>query len=92
MINILHVASFMGNIGDNANHQGFYNQLRSQIGDFKITQFEIRETFWGTSSFNHDFANKCNAHDLVIFGGGNFFELWVDHSETGCSININKLR
>lgn len=90
MIKILHVASFIGNIGDNANHQGFYNQLRSKIGNFKITKFEIREVFWGNIFFDYDFATLCNKYDLIVFGGGNFFELWVDHSETGCSININE--
>ena len=63
------MASFVGNIGVNANHQGFYNLLRSRIGDFKVSQFEIREKFWGTSAFDDDFAAVCNSHDLVVFGG-----------------------
>jgi polysaccharide pyruvyl transferase WcaK-like protein len=87
-VKILHVASFLGNIGDNANHLGFYAKLESKIGQFSITKFEIRSTFRGTSSFGLEFAELCNQHDAVVFGGGNFFELWVEKSATGCSIDI----
>lgn len=86
--NFLHVASFTGNIGDNANHLGFYQKLELEIGEFSVTKFEIRETFRGDRSFDLDFVELCNQHDAVIFGGGNFFELWVERSNTGCSIDI----
>ena len=34
------------------------------------------------------FANYCNSFDAVIFGGGNFFEMWVDESVNNTSVNI----
>ena len=39
---ILHVASFIGNIGDNASHCGLYSILHSVLGDnASIEQQEI---------------------------------------------------
>ena len=89
IVKILHVASFKGNIGDNANHLGFYSKLEKVLSAFEIEAFEIRDTFRGTRCFDQDFVNLCNKKDLVIFGGGNFFELWVEKSKTGCSIDID---
>jgi hypothetical protein len=87
-VRILHVGSFKGNIGDNINHGGFYRKLGSCISGFEIKQFEIRETFWGNTSFDESFVELCNGVDLVVIGGGNFFELWVEKSQTGCSIDL----
>lgn len=93
-INILHVASFHGNIGDNANHNGLRNKLK-EILDNQITfnEIEMREFYqsWNTRSFNtSEFIQLCNSHDLVIIGGGNFFELKWDYSYTGTTINISE--
>ena len=85
---ILHIASFLGNIGDNFNHLGTRSLLEDEIGDIKWTTLEIRETFRGLYSFNDEFANHCNTFDAVIFGGGNFFELWVDRSVNNTSVDI----
>jgi len=82
---VLHLASFTGNIGDLANHSGartFFPQ------DFEYTELEIREFYWGERKFDESFADLCNEHDLVIIGGGNYFELWVE-SVTGTSIDIS---
>jgi len=54
----------------------------------EYTEFEIRETFWGNKSFDAEFVEFANTFDLLIIGGGNYFELWVDKSRTGCSIDI----
>lgn len=90
LLKILHVASFTGNIGDNANHVGFVRQLKSNIDkDFEFTKFEIREVYWGRKSFDSDFVDLANSHDLVVVGGGNYFELWVENSATGCSFDID---
>lgn len=91
VLKVLHIASFIGNIGDNANHLGFQN-LRQKFLDFKfeITTLEIRELFWGKWSFNSNyFIEIANNHDLIVIGGGNFFELWVEKSETGTTIDIS---
>ncbi len=88
---ILHVASFAGNIGDIANHYGFRRWFKEFFKkEILWNEFEIRETFRGFKSFNEDFAHLANSHDLLIFGGGGFFELWVEESPTGTSIAISK--
>ena len=85
----LHLASFNGNIGDNANHFGFYKYLhQNQEFHFDITELEIREFYWKQRFFNEDFVKLVNSYDLLIVGGGNYFELWVETSPTGTSIAI----
>lgn len=88
---ILHVASFNGNIGDGANHNGFISELKKYVmEDLEITQLEIRKFYknWGECSFDDDFVALANKFDLVIFGGGGFFEVLWDYSETGVTINL----
>lgn len=86
---ILHVASFHGNVGDNANHAGFRPWFQS-LADTPIewSEFEIRDIFRKTRAFDAAFAEQANAADLVVIGGGNYFELWVQNSPTGTSISI----
>ncbi|MCK9491396.1 MAG: polysaccharide pyruvyl transferase family protein [Sulfurimonas sp.] len=89
ILKTLHLASFDGNIGDNANHDGFYKHLK-QLEDFKfeIDELEIREFYWKKRFFNESFVDLVNKYDLLIIGGGNYFELWVEDSPTGTSISI----
>ncbi|RLA77109.1 MAG: hypothetical protein DRG78_17910 [Epsilonproteobacteria bacterium] len=89
ILKTLHLASFDGNIGDNANHFGFYKHL-NLINDieFKITELEIREFYWKQRFFDASFVELVNSFDLLIIGGGNYFELWVEDSPTGTSIAI----
>ncbi|WP_199925521.1 polysaccharide pyruvyl transferase family protein [Paenibacillus bouchesdurhonensis] len=89
-INVLHIASFIGNIGDNANHKGS-KLLRDKFLDYEfiITRKEIRGFYWGEWIFNSDkFVEEANEYDLIMIGGGNYFELWVSESETGTSIDL----
>lgn len=90
-LKVLHVASFIGNVGDNANHIGS-RFLREQFLDyeFEITRKEIREFYWKEWLFNSDnFVDEANIYDLVMIGGGNYFELWVENSTTGTSIDLD---
>ena len=88
-VNVLHLASFEGNIGDNANHNGFYAAMKSiNSYRFEYTQLEIREFYWKKRFFDEAFVDLANSFDLLIIGGGNYFELWVEHSPTGTSIMI----
>lgn len=88
-VNVVHLASFEGNIGDKANHNGFYSALRS-IDEltFTITPLEIRKFYWKEKLFDQGFVDYVNQFDLLVIGGGNYFELWVEHSPTGTSIMI----
>lgn len=92
---VLHIASFTGNIGDNANHKGMRSRLERLLGAKpEYTELEIRYCYriytgehrW---TFDDAFVAKANAHDLVIIGGGNFFEPWLDESATATTINIS---
>jgi polysaccharide pyruvyl transferase WcaK-like protein len=88
-MDILHVASFSGNNGDIANHYGFrkwFDALFSEAPSWK--EFEIREVYRKQVAFDESFAKLANSADLVIIGGGNYFELWVENSPTGTSISI----
>lgn len=95
---VLHVASFSGNIGDNANHKGMRSRLAAALGaNLKYTELEIRfcyRIYTGTNrwQFDDDFVEKANDHDLVIVGGGNFFEPWLDESANATTINITNER
>lgn len=86
---VLHVASFRGNIGDNANHAGFRPWFEGLLGQTpEWIEFEIRDVYRKTRAFDAEFANEANACDLVVIGGGNYFELWVKDSPTGTSISV----
>lgn len=91
-INVLHLASFTGNIGDEANHNGFRNKLSKNLGiDFRYTDLEIRNFYrsWGLMKFDDKFVELCNKYDFIIIGGGNFLELCWDYSKTGTTIDIS---
>ena len=94
-IKIFHVASFTGNIGDNASHLGLYNVLKTVLGDrLDIEQVEIRRFYKKYSladkmNFDLEFTQKANAKDLLIFGGGGFLDYWVPNSETGTTFDMS---
>ncbi|NVK51723.1 MAG: polysaccharide pyruvyl transferase family protein [Flavobacteriaceae bacterium] len=89
-IKTLHLASFEGNIGDNANHNGFYKKLHQNKNfNFEIDKLEIREFYWKKRFFDKNFVDLVNSYDLLIIGGGNYFELWVEDSPTGTSIALD---
>ena len=89
-VKILHLASFSGNIGDTANHSGFYMKLAS-IFKTKITQLEIRKFYLNRSEakFDNTFIDLVNNFDLLVLGGGGFFDLKWDYSHTGTTINLS---
>lgn len=92
-LRVLHLASFAGNIGDLANHVGARRMLAERLGfALEFTDLEIREFYWKQRSFDDAFIDYANCFDLLIIGGGNYFELWVDHSATGTSIDITPER
>lgn len=92
-LRVLHLASFAGNIGDLANHAGTRYMLDLHLDyDFQFTELEIREFYWKLRSFDDEFVRWANSFDLLMIGGGNYFELWVDHSATGTSLDITAQR
>lgn len=94
-LDVLHVASFVGNIGDNANHNGTRAQLESNLRvDLRFEETEIRKYYQNYSkedslSFDDNFIEAANDMDLVLIGGGSFFDIWIDDSSTGTTINLS---
>ena len=94
MIKVLHVASFVGNIGDNASHLGLYQLLAKLLPAHQITQLEMRRfyqqyTLPDKAYFDRDFVDLVNRHDLVIIGGGGFLDYWHKNSQSGTTIDID---
>ena len=92
MMKIIHIASFVGNIGDALNHQGFYEL----ISEFKrvdvVKKVEIRDFYFSAPNrkkFDVSLANEINTYDLCIIGGGGFFDLQWENSGTGTSIDFS---
>lgn len=94
-IKILHVASFAGNIGDNASHMGLSFILNHLFGNVIEERLEIRRFYKNYSlpdklSFDESFVNFANSFDLLIIGGGGFLDYWVPNSATGTTFDISK--
>jgi polysaccharide pyruvyl transferase WcaK-like protein len=88
-LRVLHLASFAGNIGDNANHMGFHPWFENQCDrPVEWTRLEMREFYWKQREWDADLVDTINSYDAMVIGGGNYFELWVDHSPTGTSVAI----
>ncbi|MBI6191589.1 polysaccharide pyruvyl transferase family protein [Providencia rettgeri] len=94
MKKILHIASFEGNIGDNASHLGFTEIFKILNLDIKIDRLEIRKSYNNYKKndriiFDDNFVQLANKYDYIIFGGGGFLDYWVDGSVNGTTINIS---
>lgn len=93
---ILHLASFMGNIGDNASHLGLNNILNTVFDKFpKIERLEIRRFYKNYKLpdklfFDENFVNLTNNYDLVIIGGGGFLDFWIENSKTGTTLDFSE--
>lgn len=88
-LKILHLASFSGNIGDNINHMGFRPWFERMLGrPVEWCDLEMREFYWGQRAWDESFVALANAHDLLVVGGGNYFELWVENSPNGMSFGL----
>lgn len=95
MKKILHIASFHGNIGDNASHLGFYSIL-DKIGlEYEVTQLEIRKSYNNYELedkliFDDEFVEYANTFDYLVFGGGGFLDYWVEGTVNGTTVNIHE--
>lgn len=90
---MLHVASFSGNVGDNASHQGLGTILDQLLGTYTLKKLEIRDFYKNAQasykrSFDQSFVDQCNSVDLVIFGGGGYLDYWIPGSSTGTTFDI----
>lgn len=89
-LSVLHVASFEGNLGDSAMHDGAYRTRAEDCPiSFEYTPLEVREFFqWGKRHFDESFIEYLNTFDLAIFGGLIGYELWRDDTVSGMRFDI----
>lgn len=92
-MNIIQLASYSGNIGDNANVSGTRRVLRENIGrEIQFTDLEFEwfgtDSRWARRSFDQAFVDEVNRHDLFLVGGGGFFGLTTSKTFTGTPLTI----
>lgn len=86
---ILHLASFSGNQGDMINHLGFKNWFGHYLNiDPEWHEVEIRKMYRKEITFQENVIEVANDFDLVIIGGGNYFETWPNNTWSGTSIDL----
>lgn len=91
-IRIAHIASHRGNVGDILNHKGFYKYIISELGEVEIEKIELRDFYYSAEKrkeFNKEYAVYLNKFDLVIIGGGGFFDVQWNESATGTTLDFS---
>jgi len=92
-LRILHVASFVGNIGDNASHLGLNKILAGYFNDFDVERLEIRKFYKNykhedKQRFDLTFIEYANQFDMLVVGGGGFLDYWLEGSATGTTLDM----
>ena len=89
-IKILHIAAFNGNLGDNANHVSFYSWFHSFFPDREMIweRLDIRDVWRSDRNLGRRIMGAGTRYDLIVFGGGNFWEMWDETSRNGTSLNV----
>ena len=89
VIRALHLASFNGNIGDIANHVGFWNLFKKYVtNDVEVTYLEIREYYkwdYSTTGTTLNISDEIlrKIHIPIVFNG-----LGVDYSPNTCLAKV----
>lgn len=89
-LNVLHLASFVGNLGDNAMHDGEY-RTRAEDLPFPLEHHacEVRDFIhWRRRTFDASFVDEANRADLVVIGGFSLFQLWRDTTASGTYLEV----
>ena len=94
-LNIVHLASFKGNIGDLFSHSGLKFILDKVLfKKYSIKKLEWREFYkkntGNKKNFDNEFVRKINKFDLLIVGGGGYFDTSISESKTGTYFDISK--
>ncbi|MDC8456140.1 polysaccharide pyruvyl transferase family protein [Marinobacter sp. DS40M6] len=93
-LRILHIASFVGNIGDNMSHIGLMSIFDDILPNYQVERLEIRKFYKNYTGndkqhFDESFLSRLKNFDLCIIGGGGFLDYWVEGSESGTTIDIS---
>ena len=90
---VLHIASFGGNVGDLINHNGFYRLFDDLFDRDGSDRIEIRDFYYSAYPrllFDQKMLDTINKHDMVVFGGGNFFDCRWEGSRTGTTLDMSQ--
>ncbi|MCA1243837.1 polysaccharide pyruvyl transferase family protein [Stappia stellulata] len=87
----LHLASFVGNLGDNAMHDGEY---RTRAADLPFCldhrACEVRDFIhWHERSFDERFVADAARADVLVVGGFSVFQLWRDTTVSGTYLDVS---
>ncbi len=94
LLSVQHVASFHGNVGDNASHNGLYASFFEATGyRLKPKEVEIRrgyQSYAGPDPLDWigEVIGNQSDYELTLVGGGNFFTPRIDHSPSGTTIGL----
>lgn len=89
-VRLLHVAAFGGNLGDKLNHNSFYHWFESHFAGRELiwTRIDLRQVWRGDRDLEKAIRQVHPKPDVIVIGGGNFWETWDKSSESGTSINM----
>lgn len=89
-IRILHVAAFYGNLGDELNHSSFKQWVDNLTPGTLLewTSLDLREVWRTDRNLLARIQARREQVDLIVFGGGNFWETWDETSQSGTSLNV----
>ena len=89
-VRLLHVAAFGGNLGDKLNHSSFYHWFESLFEGRELiwTRIDLRQVWRGDRDLEKAIRLVNPKPQIIVIGGGNFWETWDTSSESGTSINM----
>lgn len=89
-LSVLHLASFVGNIGDNAMHDGEYRTRAEDLPrELRHVPLEVRRFIhWRERSFDDAFVAEANASDALVIGGFSLFQLWRESTTSGTYLDV----
>lgn len=89
-VNVLHIASFVGNTGDGAMHDGAYRtRAEDSQRKFSYNRVEMRDfVHWGLRRFDESFLDMANSSDVVLFGGNSIFQMWRGDTASGTYLDF----
>lgn len=90
---IIHLGPFSGNMGDLFSYISFQNNFRKYVQeDIEFHNINIRDFYFNCRKrlFDDQFLNEINTSDLFILGGGQYFDVKWENSETGTTLNFSK--
>lgn len=92
---LLHIASFIGNVGDILSNFALQDYLYRCFGrNIKIDRLEIRRFHKNAPvdwmlDFDTVIEYAARHYDRILIGGGGFLDYWVPRSGTGATIDIS---